>query len=145
MKLLGTISDDKDIINKDYGDSNYQETLISGTNIKTINNIDILGSGNIDIGGGAGTITDVTVNGSSVVSSGVAAVTLKTINGTAITGSGNLSVEEVYIGSVTPTNPSIDVWIDPNGTSVFVPTNYYGTVIPSNSLGEDGDLYIMIE
>lgn len=146
MKLLGTISHDKDIINKDYGDTNYQELLVSGVNIKTINNIDILGDGNIDVGGGGGgAVNDVTVNGTSVLSQGVAAITLKTINGTPITGTGDLAVEEVYIGSTTPTNPSIDVWIDPNGTSVFVPTNYYGTTIPSNSLGEDGDLYIMIE
>lgn len=31
-----------------------QETLVSGTNIKTINNISLLGSGNIDIQGGSG-------------------------------------------------------------------------------------------
>ena len=29
-----------------------QDTLVSGTNIKTINNTSILGSGNIDIQGG---------------------------------------------------------------------------------------------
>ena len=35
-------------------DKGYQEELISGTNIKTINNISVLGSGNIDIQGGEG-------------------------------------------------------------------------------------------
>lgn len=35
-------------------DSNAQETLVSGTNIKTINNESILGSGNITIQGGSG-------------------------------------------------------------------------------------------
>lgn len=35
-------------------DPNAQETLVSGTNIKTINNESILGSGNITIQGGAG-------------------------------------------------------------------------------------------
>lgn len=34
---------------------NYQEQLVSGTNIKTINGQDILGSGNLDISGGGGT------------------------------------------------------------------------------------------
>ena len=34
--------------------SNYQVTLVSGTNIKTINNQSLLGSGNISIGGGGG-------------------------------------------------------------------------------------------
>jgi hypothetical protein len=33
---------------------NKQDTLVSGTNIKTINNTSILGSGNIDIQGGGG-------------------------------------------------------------------------------------------
>lgn len=35
--------------------SNKQDTLVSGTNIKTINNTSLLGSGNIDIQGGGGT------------------------------------------------------------------------------------------
>lgn len=35
-------------------DANAQETLVSGTNIKTINNQSILGSGNITISGGGG-------------------------------------------------------------------------------------------
>ena len=37
-----------------------QDTLISGTNIKTINNISLLGSGNIDIQGGGGSYTEGT-------------------------------------------------------------------------------------
>lgn len=34
------------------GEAHFQEPLVSGTNIKTINNTSILGSGNIEIGGG---------------------------------------------------------------------------------------------
>ena len=52
--------------------SQKQDTLISGTNIKTINNQSILGSGNINIEGGSGTPTDVQINGSSITSSGTA-------------------------------------------------------------------------
>ena len=48
-----------------------QEALVSGTNIKTINNQSLLGSGNITIGGG-GTATDVQINGTSIVSNDVA-------------------------------------------------------------------------
>ena len=51
--------------------TNKQDTLVSGTNIKTINNISILGSGNIDIGGG-GISTDVQINGESITEEGVA-------------------------------------------------------------------------
>lgn len=50
-----------------------QDTLVSGTNIKTINNQSLLGSGNIDIQGGgssytAGTGIDITNNEISVTS-----------------------------------------------------------------------------
>ena len=37
---------------------NKQDTLVSGTNIKTINNESLLGSGNIDVSGGGGAIID---------------------------------------------------------------------------------------
>lgn len=49
-----------------------QDTLVSGTNIKTINGESILGSGNISISGGNGTITGVSANGTSIATSGVA-------------------------------------------------------------------------
>ena len=52
--------------------SGKQDKLVSGTNIKTINNTSILGSGNISITGGSGTITGVSANGTSVATSGVA-------------------------------------------------------------------------
>jgi hypothetical protein len=44
--------------------SGKQATLVSGTNIKTVNNTSLLGSGNITISGG-GTATDVTTTASS--------------------------------------------------------------------------------
>ena len=55
----------------DTGLSSKQATLVSGTNIKTINNQSLLGNGNITISSG-GTATDVQVNGSSIVSNNVA-------------------------------------------------------------------------
>ncbi len=46
-------------ITEDYHDPSKQDTLVSGTNIKTINNQSILGPGNITIsGGGGGSGTD---------------------------------------------------------------------------------------
>lgn len=50
--------------------STKQDTLVSGTNIKTINNNSILGSGNITISGGGS--TDVQINGTSIVNNDVA-------------------------------------------------------------------------
>ena len=45
--------------------STKQDTLVSGTNIKTINNESILGSGNIDIQGGGGGVDVVQTTGTS--------------------------------------------------------------------------------
>ena len=50
--------------------SSKQETLVSGTNIKTINNESLLGNGNISIS--EGQATDVQINGTSIVGSNVA-------------------------------------------------------------------------
>lgn len=54
-----------------------QNTLVSGTNIKTINNESLLGGGNISISGG-GSSTDVQINGTSIVSSGTANILTNT-------------------------------------------------------------------
>ena len=55
MKYLGKITDSKDLVTKEYvdnADSTKQATLVSGPNIKTINNNSLLGSGNISISTG---------------------------------------------------------------------------------------------
>lgn len=65
-----SISNPINFITTDYHDSTKQDKLVSGTNIKTINNESLLGSGNISISGGEA--TDVRVNGTSITSSGVA-------------------------------------------------------------------------
>lgn len=57
MKYLGEISDTKDMVNKGYVDqalSSKQDTLISGTNIKTINGESVVGNGNLAVSGGGG-------------------------------------------------------------------------------------------
>ena len=46
-------------------DTNKQDKLVSGTNIKTINNSSILGSGNLTIGGGGGGVENI-VDGSAI-------------------------------------------------------------------------------
>ena len=64
------LNNDSGFITSSYHDSSKQDTLVSGTNIKTINNESLLGSGNISISGG--TTTDVQINGTSITSGGVA-------------------------------------------------------------------------
>ena len=62
------------LVDSGHKHSDYQAALVSGTNIKTINNQSLLGSGNITISGGSGSggISDVTLGGTSVVSNGTA-------------------------------------------------------------------------
>lgn len=57
--------------------STKQDTLVSGTNIKTVNNNSLLGSGNISISGGSA--TDVQINGTSIVSNNVADIKTQSI------------------------------------------------------------------
>lgn len=72
-----------------------QDELVSGTNIKTINNQSLLGSGNISVGGG-GTATDVQINGTSIVSSDVANIQTQ--------GTYNASTNKIATMSDVPTN-----------------------------------------
>ena len=75
-KYTDTVYDDTDLSNrvntiegKESGWNAKQEALVSGTNIKTINNETILGEGNIAIQGGGGeenVIEAITMNGVSV-------------------------------------------------------------------------------
>jgi hypothetical protein len=57
--------------------STKQDTLVSGTNIKTINNNSLLGSGNINISGGSA--TDVQINGTSIVSNNTANIITESV------------------------------------------------------------------
>ena len=59
-----------------------QPILISGETIKTINSINLLGSGNITV------ITDISMKQDNLISG----TNIKTINGSSILGSGNITV-----------------------------------------------------
>lgn len=56
----------------------FQETLISGTNIKTVNSTSLLGSGNV-----------------SVQPTLVSGTNIKTVNGNSLLGSGDLAVSSL--------------------------------------------------
>ena len=60
-QVNGLISDLENIVD------DKQDTLVSGSNIKTINNESILGSGNIDIQGGGGSVEPIIVNYGEVI------------------------------------------------------------------------------
>lgn len=54
----------RSLTDKNYVDTTRQATLVSGTNIKTINGISLLGSGDISVGGGGGGATNLTYTAS---------------------------------------------------------------------------------
>lgn len=105
--------------------SNYQPVLVSGTNIKTVNNQSILGPGNIDAGGSVtvdsalsststnpvqNKVINAALNGkqATLVGSGTGQ-NIKTINNQNILGSGNIDAGSLVTIdsalSTTSTNP----------------------------------------
>ena len=99
-----TITDNSSNWNTAYGWGNhatagYQATLISGTNIKTINGSSLLGAGDLTITGGAGTVTSV----------GLTAPTGFTVTGSPVTTSGTLALS-FSTGYSLPTTASQTNW-----------------------------------
>lgn len=130
-----------------------QDTLVSGENIKTINNNSLLGSGNIDIQSGGGDVTDVEVNGVSVVDQdGVAEIDLtgkqdtlvsgtniKTVNNNSLLGSGNINIHSNTWVGTCPTSYSTSAKVVTTytgdfslvtGNIVIVQFSYYSTASP---------------
>jgi hypothetical protein len=83
-----------------------QDTLVSGTNIKTINNQSILGSGNINISGGSA--TDVQVDSVSITSNNVA--DLKTMNGNYNASTNKIATASDLSGKVSTTSTANQVY-----------------------------------
>jgi hypothetical protein len=89
-------------VNGSTGAVSVQETLVSGTNIKTINNQSLLGVGNIEIEGGTtdwgdigGTLSNQTDLQSALDAKQdtlVSGTNIKTINDESILGSGNITI-----------------------------------------------------
>ena len=91
--------------------SGKQETLVSGTNIKTINNQSVLGDGNITIE--QGTVDQTIVSGSTNAVAGgavydglagkqatlVSGTNIKTVGNTTVLGSGNIALMTASIGT----------------------------------------------
>ena len=91
--------------------SGKQETLVSGTNIKTINNQSILGDGNITIE--QGSVDQTIISGSTNAVAGgavfdglagkqatlVSGTNIKTVGNTTVLGSGNIALMTASIGT----------------------------------------------
>lgn len=90
--------------NVSLSDIGAQPTLVSGTNIKTINSTTVLGSGNIDVQPTLVSGTNIkTINSTSVLGSGdiavqptlVSGTNIKTINGNSLLGSGDVTLSDL--------------------------------------------------
>ena len=112
--------------------SGKQDALVSGTNIKTINNESILGSGNISISGG-GTATDVQINGTSIVSNNTANI----LTNTAYNSSSNKIATMSDIPDITGKQDKIPVETSSQTTITIDPNKYY-------SFGEAASLNITL-
>jgi hypothetical protein len=91
--------------------SGLQPTLVSGTNIKTINGNSLLGSGDLVIGGGSGSNiynTDGTLTGARTLTLGGVALTIEGTTSSRFQANGN-----VGIGTTTDAGFKLDV----NGTA----------------------------
>ena len=107
-----------------------QDTLVSGTNIKTINGTSLLGSGNIDIQGGGSTYTagdgiDITNNVISVDGVSTSEVTLATV---ATSGSYN----DLSNKPTIPTVNNATLTIQKNGSNVATFTANASSNITAN-------------
>ena len=97
-----------DLVNK--LKTKFQEKLVSGTNIKTVNNTSLLGNGNVSVQPTLVSGTNIkTVNNKSLLGSGdvevqpilVSGANIKTVNNESLLGSGNITIEGGGGGTTT--------------------------------------------
>ena len=122
------LTNDSGFVDNTYHDSTKQNSLVSGTNIKTINNESLLGSGNINITSGGGTMVDMRVNGSSIVDS-------NNVGNIATEGTYNATTNKIATMSDVPDSTS-DLTNDSGfiTNSVNNLTNYYTKAETDNLL-----------
>jgi len=106
-----------------YGITDAQESLVSGTNIKTVNGGSILGSGDLTVATSFASLTGkpTTLAGYGITDAQatlVSATNIKTINGATLLGSGDLTVSGSGGDVVDDTTPQLGGNLDVNGNKV---------------------------
>jgi hypothetical protein len=115
--------------------STKQDTLVSGTNIKTINNESILGSGNIDIQGGGGKAIEAGTNIS--VNTGETADTINcTLN--ISNGTGGMSIKSLGATSASA-NHAAAFGQHTKATNTFAFAEGWGTTASGSRSHAEGD------
>lgn len=134
-----------------------QDTLVSGTNIKTLNNSSVLGEGNIDVQEPLVSGTNIkTINNSPILGAGnvevqeqlVSGTNIKTVNNESILGAGNIDVSvnaattldiqrlfrTEYSITTTVTNGSFSgdtsIWTEETAEVTIIPNTGY--LLPSS-------------
>lgn len=118
-----------------------QATLVSGTNIKTINSQSLLGSGNIDIQGGGDLSNYYTKSETNSLLADkqdalVSGTNIKTVNGESLLGSSDIDADDVIMGKI-------------DGTSFYKVTGYSGlnatpTFSGTAEVGNENKIYVDI-
>lgn len=90
-----------------------QATLVSGTNIKTVNGESLLGSGDLDVG----TLTDVTVNDESIVDGTVAKIVYETGLGEDSSNPATVTAIRAFVNSSIENVAAYYVTSDANGNA----------------------------
>lgn len=148
-KKTSDLTNDSNFIDNTYHDNSKQDTLVSGTNIKTINNESLLGSGNISIQGG-GTSTDVKINGTSITSGDTANIAVEgTYNASTnklMTKSEVDGYDASWIYTSTPSVADFNAfynYVDNGGIRVYVTSQYDDQIntelVEGVEIGEWGD------
>jgi hypothetical protein len=131
-----------------------QESLVSGTNIKTINGQSILGSGNLEISGGGGSSitvdTELSNSSTNPVQNRVITTALSGKVGDVRIGSSSIvnnGIATIPTSSVLPTVTTADegkiLRVSNGAWALVVPSSIYtGSGAPDNSLGNNGDIYL---
>lgn len=142
-------------------DTSRQEKLISGTNIKTVNNATLLGSGNVAVqatlqsgsnikkirmGSSDYDLLDTPATPLTVQTPLISGTNIKTINSQTLLGSGNINVQTPLVsGTSLATVNGQDLLQNSNVRTVHV---YAGTADPNDTEptgAQNGDIYIMLE
>lgn len=142
------ITNDSGFITNSYHDSTKQDTLVSGTNIKTINNQSVLGSGNIEIqaSGSLNDLSDVDItNPQQNQTLLYDATNSEFVNGTGFTA--NVENETIKFTGAIPSetmaskaNLALDNLTDA-GKSLAGVLSFPSTVYENLSWGSDGQQY----
>lgn len=132
-------------------DTEKQATLVSGTNIKTINSTSLLGSGNVAVQESLVSGTNIkTVNSTSLLGSGDVAVqatlvsgtNIKTIGGTSILGSGDIVINtpislptKVAYNQISVDGTTLTLTSPTAGTDYYFSKTAITTSIQSDTIG----------